>query len=233
MKDSRTISDYMKKTQDGKYVRLEILDKLKPNNFKIIEGGRIQSSVFGTYSNIIVKISLVDNGICNIAEYALHPDYISLVAEQVLSSRLTYFTSPNLDYPEFFGKVYRTIFTNNQGNNIKNDCSILNIKYNDTNNSLIFGIYVGKGTLIKDELNRNDFKDFDKKNYLGISIPMEKAELLLFQVKEYLNNFRNSFMVNMLSGRAEYEKNCKTIFKDCVGDTRKIRIIEEKFAKLK
>lgn len=233
MNDSRTICKYLKKADKETYVNIEFLDKLTPNTFDLTKNGRIQSSSFGSFSSILVKINVLNtkDNKYNEVEYALHPDRLGLICSRILESKLKKFQEQNKKMPEYLGEVHKTIYTN-KVNGTKFDCAIFNLKYEEETDDFVIFIKIGEGDLVKDETNRNDFTNFEKKNLIGIKIPYEEMELLCYQLDKYLDVYRFVMSTSMFKGRTSYETKCKTIFKNCKGDAKKIREITEKFNKL-
>lgn len=232
MRNSRTISKYLKKVKDV-YLNIEFLDKINPNTFELTKNGRIQSTVFGAFSSIVINLNVIDtiSGKYNKIEYALHPDRLGLICNKILDGNISSFSKQHRRFPEYIGEVQRSIYTSKVVGD-KFECAIFNINYNQEKDEFVFSIKSGIGKLIKDETNKNDFTDFSQSNYIGISIPFEEMELIAYQIKEYLGAYRLTMTPSMLQGRQTYEVRCKSIFKNIMGDARKIREVEEKFSKL-
>lgn len=233
MKDSRSISQFLKPIANlnSAYAGFEVLDRINPNTFELTKNGRIQTSVYGAFSSLIIKINVIKNGEYSNMEYAIHPNKFGLICTKILDEKLSLFCKQNAKYPEYKGKVFRSIYTNKVVGD-KYECSIFNIYFDEENEEFVLGIKNGLGKLKKDDTNRNDFSDFEKKNYIGITIPYEEMELICYQVQKYLNAFELTMTPAMLKGRYTYETRCKTIFKSCKGDAKKVKEIEEKFIKL-
>lgn len=231
MKDSRSITQFLKKGKNNAFVNIEVLDRLNPNTFEMTRNGRIQSSVYGAFSSLIIKLNVLQDSNFSNIEYAIHPDRLGLVFTKILNENLRSLTKPNRKNPEYMGEVFKSIYTNKVVDT-KYECSVLNIYFDEESDEFIIGIKTGVGKLVKDDTNRNDFTDFEKTNYIGISIPYDEMELICYQVVDYLKAYKLTMTPSMLKGRYTYETKCKTIFKGCNGDTKKIRQIEEKFNKL-
>lgn len=234
MNDSRSITKYLKKAKETSFVNLEFLDKMNPNTFELTKNGRIQTSVYGAFSSILIKLDVLETktNTYNKIEYALHPDRMGLICDKVLKGNLrTLSRKQNPENPEYRGEVYKSIFTG-KAVGTKFECSLLNIFFNEETDEFVIGLKTGVGKLVKDDTNRNDFEDFEKNNYIGICIPYEQMELMCYQTKEFLNSYKLTMTPAMLKGRHAYEMKCKTIYKGCKGDVKKIREIEEKFNNL-
>lgn len=233
MYNSRTIARYLKKIDENSYVNIEFLDKINPNTFDLTKNGKIQSSTFGSFSNILIKINVINTkeDQFNEVEYALYPDRLGVICSKVLAGRLNSFSTQNRKMPEYKGELHKTIYTS-KVNGTQFECALLNIYYLEDEDCFVFGIKVGLGDLVKDETNRNDFTNFNKTNYVGIKIPYDEMETICYQIDKYLDTFRLTMYPIMMSGRSSYEAKCKTIYKKCIGDVQKIREITEKFNKL-
>lgn len=228
MYDSRMITKFFKKN-DEQTVTIEFQDKLTPNTFELTKTGKIQSSVYGAYSNIIVKTIVYRKGQFNEISFAIHPDRLALICEKILKENYEIFKRPNSKFKEI-GFVNKTIYTNKLVDS-KFESSYLNIYLADEE-KFVIKTNVGKADLIKDEFNRNDFENFESTNKIAVFIPIDDMELMAFQLIKYLEDYRSVIMSLMLDGRNLYEKRCRTMFKDVKGDPKKVRQIEEKFLNL-
>lgn len=231
MDNSRSITNYLKRTKDGVYVNIDFLDKLKPNTFDLTKNGRIQSTPFGSNSNIVISLNSLKDRKYNKVEHPLHPDRLNLLAKKILNGRLNDFIKQNNKMPEFKGYVNKKIYTSKVADT-QYECSLLNIYYREEDQMFVVDIKIGVGDLVKDETNRNDFQNFKKKNNIGILIPYEEMELMASQIIDFIENYRLTMTPAMFQGRFDYECKCKTIFKSCIGDSKKIREIQLEFNKL-
>lgn len=229
MYDSRTIAKYFKKNKEnGKMVSLEFLDRLTPNTFELIKNGKLESTTFGSFSAIVVKLTVFKEGQFNSIEYGVHPDKLSLLAEKILGEKYSSLTKVNSQL-SLTGFVNTSIFTSKPVGDMY-ESSFLNICFQE--DKFLLKIETGKANLIKDECNRNDMQNFVRAKSLALYIPIDEMELICIKLKEYLSTYRNTIMPLMLDGRNLYEKRCKTVFKEVKGDPIKVKQIEEKFFKL-
>lgn len=229
MYDSRVIAKFLKKNKDGQVVSLEFLDRMTPNTFEIMKNGKIESTTFGSFGLIVLRISTYKNGLFNSIEYGIHPDRISLFSEKILNEKYKFLTRPS-DKLGLTGFVNTSIYTSKMVGDMC-ECSVLNIYLQDEDRFVV-SIKTGKANVIKDDCNRNSMENFEKSKALALYIPIEEMELLCIKVKEYISSYRNTVLPLMLDGRNLYEKRCKSIFKDVKGDPIKVKQIEEKFFKL-
>lgn len=230
MYDSRTIAKFFKKNkQNGQIISLEFLDRLTPNIFELTKNGKLESTTFGSFSSIIVKLTVFKEGQFNSIEYGIHPDRLSLLAEKILNEKYSIVKTKS-DKLGLNGFVNTSIFTSKPIDEMY-ESSFLNI-FLDNEERFVIRIETGKANLIKDEFNRNEIENFIKNKSISLYIPIDEMELLCLKIKEYICTFRNTIMPLMLDGRNLYEKRCKTIFKDVKGDPIKVKQIEEKFFKL-
>ena len=234
MKDSRTIGKFFKK-KETKTVSVEFLDRLRPNTFQMSKTGRIQTSCYGTFSNILTKIISYDSSVKNSfkkIEYPLYPDKIGLLCEKIVDENYRIFKKPvsKKGFEDRIGYLDTSIYTD-KVKGTQFEAAIMNF-YMDEDDSFVIKLQQGSATLTKDEFNRNDLENFTNEFSLAIRVPLEEMELLAYQVKDFLSGFKNVVTGPMLSNRSAYERNCQTIFKDIVGDTEKIREVEIKLNQL-
>lgn len=232
MFDSRSIYKFLKSNNEKK-VSLETLDRITPNTFELTQNGRLESSVFGAFSNITFRIQVFQNRNFSSLEFPVTPNRISLLSKKILQGNKDYFLKKSNLLPELnlIGFVNKSIYTAAPVGENRYKASYLNIYLYDEENYAV-NISYGTAELIKDELNRNDLKDYKQINHLAILVPIDDMELLMDTTGEYVNSYRTGMLPFMLEGRSLYEDRCKTIFKDVKGDPKKIRKVEEEFFKL-
>lgn len=234
-RDSRTIGKFFKK-KESKNISIEFLDHLRPNTFEMSKTGRIQTSSYGTYSHILAKAISFDKNVKNSFKgiaHPIYPDKMGVLSEKIMNENYRIFKDPvdKKGFEDRIGFLETTIYTD-KVKGTKFEASIINI-YMDDERSFVIKIEKGTSSLTKDEFNRNDIaEDYSKDFGIALRVPINEMELLAYQVKEFLRGYNLIMMGPMLAGRSTYERNCQTIFKECKGDTEKIREIEIKLNQL-
>ena len=225
MADSRTISKFICRNEEGNwYDAILFLDHLTPNNFSPLNGGKVETTVYGEFAYIKIVLDRIMAGKHKIVNVSIHPDRLDLITNKILNGSVG-----------MFKKTYETtrVLPNEELDNGYCKVSKLKIYYDENTSIWTFTVQEGKGLPSKDKLNRLDCTDFVPINTLSINMDEMECEQIMLKVQNFLRDYHNSNSYFMFQSRSEYEKKCKTIFKDCRGNVSKIIEVEKQIEKIK